>query len=304
MAATGINTKIKTVKRYRCCRCGELLEEEGNFYKVASPLYEALGHLPICKTCFENQFLYFRDMHGNNEKALKRMCMLFDIYYDDTLYNTVKNTGSKMIGNYIKKLNMVSFKTKTFDNSILNGFEFNVLTEEELEELKTKEKRVKQVDINKWGMGFTADDYDVLNSHYKYLKTANPNCDSNQEIFINDLCYTKMMQQRAVRDGKVDDYNKLTESYRKSFQQAGLKTVQDNTTSEDFGFAVNGEIIERTSPAEFYKNQKLYKDYDGLGDYINRMFLRPLKNLMTGSKDEDPEFRVKDEDEAGGYDDE
>ena len=63
------------------------------------------------------------------------------------------------------------------------------------------------------------------------------------------------------------------------------------------------DTIERYTPAEFYKNQDLYKDFDGIGDYIKRFLLRPLKNLQFGSKEKDFEFYVKDEENINEYDD-
>lgn len=241
---------------------------------------------------------------------MKRVCMEFDIYYSDPLFDSSDNGKPTTLGNYMKRLNMIQYTGKTFDNSIKEGFVFDSrdvaqkAASEAAKERRIEKEREEPVDpefTKRWGNGFTKTDYDILNSHYKLLKDSNPQCDNNQEIFINDLCYTKMQQMKAVREGRVDDYNKLTESYRKSFQQAGLKTVKDSNTNDEFSFGITVETIEKYTPAEYYKNKKLYKDFDGIGDYINRFMLRPLRNLMHGTQDRDYEFYVKDEDEAGGF---
>ena len=116
----------------------------------------------------------------------------------------------------------------------------------------------------------------MLEEHYKYLKKANPDFDSNQEIFIMDLCQIKMQQTRAMMSGRTDDYIKLTESYRKTFAQAGLKTVKESANDDDFSFGLTAQMIEQYSPAEYYKDKERYKDFDGLGDYITRLLTRPL----------------------------
>ena len=113
-----------------------------------------------------------------------------------------------------------------------------------------------------------------------------------------------MQQMKAVREGRVDDYNKLTETYRKSFTTAGLKTVREANIDEEFTIGVNAETIEKYTPAEYYKNKQLYKDHDDLGEYLDRFLLRPLRNLMHGTKDRDYEFFVKDEGDSNEYDDE
>ena len=57
--------------------------------------------------------------------------------------------------------------------------------------------------------------------------------------------------------------------------------------------------IEQYTPAEYFKDKKLFRDADGLGEYFQRFVTRPLRNLMSGEKVMDPEFRVtgRDEDE-------
>lgn len=289
-----------TSEKYVCPRCKKAYTSRTGFFKTYSILYNTDGYVPVCKTCLMNLYDYFLRIYDSKEKAMQRLCMAFDIYYSDALFASCKGEGDTIVSDYIRKLNINQYKNKTFENTLLDGFSFNVFQKEAKKkklqiEKEKEEKPIHEDDVEKWGAGFDGVDYEILNNHYKYLKDANPNCDSNQEIFINDLCYTKMMQTKASKENRVDDYKKLTESYIKTFQQAGLKTVQDTNNSEEFTFAVNGEIIERTCPAEFYKNQKLYRDFDGLSDYIKRNFLRPIKNLMTGTKDEDPEYYVKDD---------
>lgn len=291
---------------YVCCQCNEHFNSLTQFYKTYSGLYSGTGHLPICKQCFAKLFNSYVEKYGDNRKAMQRICMAFDLYYDDSIFDTCNDGTDAFIGNYIKRLNIVQYKGKTFDTALDKGFEFNNLDKKKAasksdEDNKEEVEEIDPRDIKKWGIGFDNTDYGVLNSHYKLLKTANPNCDSNQEIFINDLCYTKMQQMKAVREGRVDDYNKLTESYRKSFQQAGLKTVRDANINEDFTIGVNAETIEKYTPAEYYKGKELYKDFDNIGGYIERFLLRPLKNLMHGTKDRDYEFYVKDDDDTDEY---
>lgn len=283
--------------RLTCCICSQTFDSLSEFNKSYSGLYAATGRLPLCKSCLTQVFKNYVTEYGDTKKAMKRICMAYDLYYNDSIFDKCSEDGDALMGNYIKKLNMVQYNGRTFDNSIKEGFSFNsVIPTKQTDSKKPKEIKIDEKDIANWGDGFNPEDYELLNSHYKYLTDANPQCDSNQEIFIMDLCYTKMQQLKAVRDGKVDDYNKLTESYRKSFAQAGLKTVKE-TNNEEFTIGVTGEIIEKYTPAEYYKNKKLYKDFDGVGDYFDRFILRPLKNLVHGTKERDFEFYVKEGDE-------
>jgi len=288
-----------------CCHCGESLSKS-HFFKSYSDVYKE-NLLPICKDCFSRKFGYFLSVYQNSKKAMKRMCMLFDIYFDEDLFDKCDIADDNtVLGNYFRKINMVQYKGKTFENSLENGFNFSFykqnekvqpVTNDGSKELVEDEPQISEKDIAKWGFGFESTDYEILNQHYKYLKTANPNCDSNQEIFIKDLCYTEMQKMKALRESRVDDYNKLTESYRKSFKQAGLKTTQEDMKTADDCWSTFVGIVSQYTPEEYYKNKDRYRDHDGLGEYYERMAIRPLRNLQLGTQDRDFEFYVHEEDD-------
>lgn len=295
-----------------CCSCGEPLALT-KFYKSNSVFY-ADGHLPICKECFSSKFGHFAAEYHSNKMAMQRMCMTFDIYFNEAAFDSCDTDDSTVLGNYFRKLNLSQHKGKTFEDSIKEGFDLSgdrkpvketqeVVNVDSDDEENENADMIDPADIEKWGAGLEPTDYTILNSHYRLLSSSNPQCDGNAEIFIIDLCYTKMQQMKAVRESRVDDYKKLTESYIKSFAQAGLKTVKDTNAMEDFTIGVNAETIEKYTPAEYYKNRSLYKDHDNIGDYIERFLLRPLRNLMRGTKDRDAEFFVKDEEENDGFTD-
>ena len=64
---------------------------------------------------------------------------------------------------------------------------------------------------------------------------------------------------------------------------------------EPFGMFIKD--IEKYTPAEFYKDKLLYNDHDGIGSYASRFIFRPLKNLLTGSKELDKEFNLSDKED-------
>lgn len=292
---------INTNEFYTCCQCGEPLIPS-QFFKTFSGLYAGIGHLPICKSCLEQKYEMYKDAYQSGKKAMKRICMAFDVYYSDALYDPLEEDNT-IVGKYFRQLNMRQNRNKTFDMTLDKPFDF-LENEKKAKPVKNEEEEKTPIDpedIEKWGYGLEAEDYEILNNHYKLLSSSNPQCDSNAEIFITDLCYTKMQQLKAIRESRVDDYKKLTESYIKTFKQAGLETVKDTSAIEEFTIGVNIETIEKYTPAEYYKNKNLYKDHDNLGDYVERFLLRPLRNLMFGSRDRDDEFYVKEEEETYGY---
>lgn len=289
---------MKNKETYMCCQCGDDLPLN-EFYKSASSIYAALGHLPICKGCLLREYKRYKIDYMSREQAMQRLCMTFDIYYNESLFRTCGSDDTTIVGVYLRKINLGQFKNKTFDNTIRDGFNIPTIEPEVPEDEKPVDRKL----IDKWGAGLSPLDYQELEKHHKYLKDANPNCDSNQEIFITELCYTKMQQMKAIRDGDGDMYKKMADSYRETFKQAKLQTSKETNMNDNFSIGVNAEAIEKFTPAEYYKNKKLFDDYDGVGDYYRRMILRPLRNLQFGTKDRDPEFYVKDEDDSDGFSD-
>ncbi len=296
------------VKKYMCCHCGELLEEL-EYFKSESDFYQNFK-LPICKKCFIREFGNYLNSYHSSKKAMQRMCMAFDVYFNEALFDSCDTTGDdRVIGNYFRKLNMAQYKGKTFEDSINSG---EVLLSGD--RIQVGEKRVALVDkygnesteafvkpndVELWGVGLAANDYANLNTHYNYLKKANPHCDSNQEIFIRDLCYAKMQQLKCVAAGDMDNYKKMGEYYNSTFMKSGLKVANDTEANSDDCLGVWNARISQYTPEEYYKHKQLYTDFDGIGDYFKRFILRPLRNLQYGTTDRDEEFYVKDVDEDG-----
>lgn len=302
------NNSTDDAKVYVCCQCNKPLDLQTDFFSTYSSLYAKTGRLPVCKDCLTKLFHSYAERYDSAKMAMQRICMAYDLYYNESLFDKCNNGTDATLGNYIKRLNMVQYKGKTFDVTLDDGFVFGEVQNQPKNEPEISEEldetEINPRDIQKWGDGLKPADYLALNNHYQFLKNANPNCDSNQEIFINDLCYSKMLQLRAVREGNPDAFGKMSEQYRKSFEKAGLKTVRDASADEGFTFGVNIETIEKYTPAEYYKNKELYRDFDDIGDYINRFLLRPLRNLMHGTSDRDHEFYVHDEENVNDYSDE
>ncbi len=284
---------------YRCCQCGESYDLSKMFNKSYSALYTATERLPICRNCLNSLYHLYKAQYHSPKLAMKRICMAFDLYYSDSILEKCDTDNEAIVGNYIRQLNMKQHKGKTFDNTLQEGFVFDdddlPLTERVVEE---PDDGIDPKDIEKWGDGFKAEDYKTLNDHYRLLKASNPQANAdNQEIFIMDLCYIKMQQVKAVRENKPSDYGTLAKQYRDTFSLAGLRTVKETDDHNNDCWGEWMYRIEHFTPAEYYKNKKLFRDADGIGDYIKRFVQRPLKNLMCGTNERDKEYYVKDDEE-------
>ena len=90
------------------------------------------------------------------------------------------------------------------------------------------------------------------------------------------------------------DIGSLSNSYKATFESAGLKTEVADTSNDTLGTWIME--IEKYSPAEYYKDKSRYHDFFGIVDYIERFMYRPLRNLIFGTKEKEQEYWVSDED--------
>ena len=105
----GRTAKIKTIEpnttmlKCKCIRC-EHEYEENEFYvgSMKSEIFSGMKKIPICKTCIEKLYQYYVELYTTNQykepekKAIIRLCMAFDIYYSDNIFESaMKKTETK-----------------------------------------------------------------------------------------------------------------------------------------------------------------------------------------------------------------
>lgn len=289
--------------KYKCSCCGKGFNSlKNNFQKTNSPLYQANdGYLPWCKSCTD---LYMNILVGfysqNEEHAIEHFCQQVDWVYDIEPLKCAREISSdrSRISSYAAKKNLNVGNRKTYFDTLKYNYEqkqHEVITSRE--QAKSEDSTITASAVDRWGVGFTEQDYKNLDEHYRMLKKVNPNIDSNQEIFVKDLCNIHMLKIHALQNGDSKEYATLVEQYAKTFKQAGLRTVEEKDSSNDETFCMTLGFISDYTPEEFYQDKELYADWDQIGEYMERHILRPMMNLETGSDVRDKEFFVPEVDE-------
>ena len=300
----------ETKHKYKCSCCGKgFSKQQGNFQKTNDVLFQANGgYLPWCKECTDRYIEQTTALFSNNEEhAMKDFCQRAGWNYDVSALAASRETYSghrdrSRISHYAAKRNLNCGGRKTYIDSL--KFEQEQKEQEVIsskEQIKSDDVNVSGSAVDRWGVGFTPQDYKNLDEHYRMLKRNNPNADNNQEIFIKDLCNINMLKIHALQNGDSKEYATLVEQYSKTFKQAGLKTIEEKDNSNNETVGVTLATISQFTPEEFYKDKALYEDWDEIGDYFERHVCRPMENIMTGSETRDKEFFVP---ENGGDDDE
>lgn len=125
---------------FRCSRCGkEFSSPKQKFYmSPSSPLFTANdSYTQLCNGCLHELFTEYKGQF-DMKTATILICHYLDVYFSEKLYEQLKDNIDFTIGTYLQKLGLKQYKSKTFNNTILelirNGLKGEKVIQEEIEE--------------------------------------------------------------------------------------------------------------------------------------------------------------------------
>lgn len=238
---------------YYCVKCGQY--KVGNFFYKNSSY--ANGVVPFCKDCLMEMGRSFYKKYDSLEKTLILMCLYTNtIYHKDTADLAIKNMMLKeddpgMMYHYYRVecevsgiFSNFSKNGQTFETSNFDGNIFKFVTPGEktpvaffpdqnegksIEMKKTEENDLK----NKWGAGFTTDEYNRMEKLFNELAKFKSKKNVIQTNALIEYVRLKIKLDNAVGKGdlkEIEKWQKLTDSAAKN---AGVRL--DQLTAEDMG---------------------------------------------------------------------
>lgn len=282
--------KQTTKEKCTCFYCGYPYVDT-NYYKSNSIFYSNLGKLPYCKQCMEKFYQHFYEKYTNEgcltpeKKAVKRLCMIFDIYYKEDAYNSAMNSVKKRemnispIGAYMKMVQLSQYKGKTYEDTI---------TQEEQENFSissiadiSDSRKVDEATIKFFGAGFSDEDYEYLKTEYDDWVARHECKTKAQEEVFKRICFKQLEILKATRRG--EDTKNLDDTFQKLLDTAKLQPKQNHgdTTADNqtFGTLIDKWENERPLP----EIDEELKDVDKIGLYIE-IFLKGHLSKMMGLK--------------------
>lgn len=286
---------------YRCWCCGkEYAHLRGNFTPTNFPLFKYYGYFPICRHCTDKFFEEMTEFFdGSQEKAIEFICSMYGIYFHDSpLASSGKiNQHKSRIHSYVSKVQIKPWVGLSFLDTLRERKEQDehrpIESSEDIEKASEKFSITPKM-IRFWGVGYEPNAYITLQGYYdELLKLCSEKPDVKQQKMMKTLCLLEYQMQVNLQAGK--DIGSLSNSYKATFESAGLKTeVVADTSNDTLGTWIME--IEKYSPAEYYKDKSRYHDFFGIVDYIERFMYRPLRNLIFGTKEKEKEYWVSDDD--------
>lgn len=279
-------TKLKKIK----CPICQHEKSINQFYQSNKKEYTMFnGRCYVCKKCLKDM-IYVNEI-PNKENMKKVLKEYLDLPYIEEAFRDAVKNPKETLGVYISSLNVGKYKGKELtwsdDTEKIN----NRSTEGNND---TSNFIVTPEIVIKWGQGYSNKDYEILENMYKQWTYKNKSDTLAEQKTFKFLCLKEFEIMKTRAEGKPVD--KLEDTFIK-FMNAANVTPKDANAATDLensnSLGVWIKDIEKYRPAEYFKDKKKYFDFDHLMDYLNRFIFRPLKNLLTGSREFDKEFNVE-----------
>lgn len=269
-----------TQSKYKCFNCGKEYVES-NYYKSNSEFYVNMGKIPYCKQCVGKLYQYFLERYTNEgclnpeKKAVRRLCMAFDIYFNEKFYNDAINDAKRRkmditaLAAYIKIVQLKQGKDKTYDDTVYEEEQAGVANAF-VDIAMEQETEVDKAIIQFFGDGFSPEDYKFLKREYADW-TARHECKTKaQEEVFKDICFNRLQNLKALRRG--EDTKDITASFQKMLDSGKLQPKQNagDTTADNqtFGTLIDKWENERPLP----EIDAELKDVDKIGYYVDTFF--------------------------------
>lgn len=280
----------KEKTEFICFNCPRTFPKQtGNFPASQSNLYKYNNSfLPICNHCVDDLFEHYREALGNDEDAIRRICSKYDIYFSKSCFEAsrkISATQSRIKG-YISKTNLSQYQGKTYDDTLDEEQNDTVISIEDIRE--NRNLKVTQKTIKFWGLGYTPEEYKILDDEYATWVVRENNGqqpDKKLESCLKQACQALIDIQRARVSGNSKDVAAFNKVYIDALQAAGLKPIQaDNTSAaEKNSLGVLIEKWEQTEPVPDIAPE--FKDVDKIKHYVDVFFKGHLCRMFGMQND-------------------
>lgn len=310
----------KEDREYRCVRCGKSFTVQKNNFNVAQSVkYRGNnGYLDVCKNCIEEEYFHYYGQYDDIHKAVRRMCMSYDVFYDEDYLDNLltTNSGPSVISTYFGRIHMGGRVGKTYDDTLdAEAFasEQVVQSVDHLEMLnETLETQITPEIVEFWGTGFSPEDYEYLDKRYKYWTSRNECETVAQESIFMKICLaewriTKDAQAGLKIDSLLNAFNNMLDSGNLKPKQVSAENAATSAQLDKMTLGMGIKKWEETRPVP--EPLEEFKDVNGIVKYITIWFYGHLAKMMRKKnayskmyEEEMERFRIERPEYEGDYD--
>lgn len=290
-----IKTKKTKKEKQECVYCKKAYV--GTNYYNSNSVFYSNGKLPYCKQCIEKLYQnlfdkYIEDGYLHPERrAVKRLCMAFDIYYKEDVFNSALKASrdsdiqTSPMSQYMRIIQLFQYNRnkETYENTIMHEEEsvqsviVSDISNDEPDD-SSSDYKADEATVNFFGSGFKDEDYKFLKREYDDW-TARHECKTKtQEEIFKDICFNRLQNWKALQKG--EDTKDITSAFQKMLDSGKLQPKQNSgdTTADNQTFGTLIDKWENTRPLPEIDEE--LKDVDRIGWYIDIFFRGHLSKMM------------------------
>jgi len=157
-----------------------------------------------------------------------------------------------------------------------------------------KKEEIPEEYIKEWGEGLSLKDYEFMVDEIADWKNKHEITKKAEDLLLHKIVRLELKIRNIEKiDGDTSEELKALQTLIKTANFIERKSINANIVGgekDTFGEWIKD--IEDHAPAEWYKNQKKFKDIEGITPYLNKHVTRSLKNFITGSRDFDSSMEL------------
>jgi hypothetical protein len=280
-----------------CRRCMEK-KRENHFHSAVDPNIDKNGLLSVCKDCvnelYENALLV---TENNMEESIFKVCKSLNILFSSKVVDSLKLHLSKQESQGIKKEVFGLYKSHLGRHLSLNQGVSGTFTDvpsgfskgDTIDEIKNETPEFKEYLKYFWGNGLGKEDYSYLETELARWKKTHSCSNAAEETLLREVCFTQLEIRKSRLEG--NDPSTLIKRLQDLMKTANLASPVASSQAQDI-FGVWIKDIESKTPAEWWEDNQIFKDVDGLMVYINDFIVRPIRNFIMSTRD----FKISEND--------
>jgi hypothetical protein len=299
-------SKNKSDKKM-CLKCLKEKNLEREFYKSYSK-WHGDGRLPYCKACLKE------NLDENDINSVREILRILDKPYFPETWERAKEDQMDTLGAYLKDI-ALNYKHYNYDDSVFidNKQKMNQ-NENESSNLWDDFVVTKEI-IEKWGSsGYTKEDYMKLEKFYEDMKRSYEVETASHIDYLKKICKVSLKMEKAIDEGNIDHFKKLSDAYDKLMHSAKFTAVQRSAADRTGGLNTFSEFFELIEREGFIPRFHTDEPND-IVDYTINNLKEYTRNLVLGDpniskmldeamkrQDEKENYEIDDEEDLGDYD--
>lgn len=230
-----VGRKPKEKEKLLCVACQKEKDKDSGFYNSRSKLYEKIGKVPICKSCLKKNIDY------SNMDSVYTVLQQIDVKFDPLYWEQAVQRKTDTFSAYMTMANSLKqFNGTGWKDSILEQQEKAIAAE-------TQRDSVEQVSdeiIDKWGIGYTPDEYHQFERKYnKLIRNYGEKTALHTEGLLSYIRF-RVKEELATAKGEVKEAKEWGQMASKAATDAKINVSQLSKSDISGGVDVLSQLFE------------------------------------------------------------